>query len=750
MPSYAAAPVQLAGLNLNGLANELINQTVNQIKNQKPGKNQPQSAPTNSANAIEWHPTGELHILSGNGDFNSMSNKMLTVSAGTTISGGIKLQAINSGHSDAVAPLIWTPSWGDHSTSWKLINGWTPTGQSEQEAQLSFTAPATPGIYHIVFAFQWEMRGDQVASASNWSQGADKWNDGNDIAELTAAQISEAQVNGHTEDNWLIGDGYKQEYLPCDAITLVVAANSSSQPTQNILTVTTVAISMPTVYYDLTLGAQPADIKNPTPSHTIASNSDMPKPYGLLYSFSGENQPFEGCTFTISLTVTNTTDKALPPPTFTYSTTPATDVGGGTPSLSMLTPKSQNVPPHTQQMLNYVGKATWTDISMSSSSSLKPAQDALTAMGVIGDAAKTAIQQGTSLSEFAGKFSVGTAIAGDALTVAQSVKTLETTITTKRVTYLLRFGAQPSSLSYSVVDVSGQPFSYSLTICWPPPKNDVIHAYTISAIYEAGVAPVSTAASIGVGALASGATTPAGGLAAGEATGWAVEYVANVLEPYITDSPIDVQTILAVYPDYRDSWYTAAFTGSGFAPGTVQAVLQDYNCLDFPGCARSALQGKAIAASLQEPCPAEISVINNTPSTSSVSPFTSRTITQGTTPLSLGAPSVTSVSPILSKQTQTISISGNGFGTQNAFNGTSKFLKIHDDTANWDAGYNGDWIHLNVSQWTDSQILIKGFTGAYGLSEWKLNAGNKLTISVWNAQTVRGPATFNVTVSSNQ
>jgi hypothetical protein len=113
-------------------------------------------------------------------------------------------------------------------------------------------------------------------------------------------------------------------------------------------------------------------------------------------------------------------------------------------------------------------------------------------------------------------------------------------------------------------------------------------------------------------------------------------------------------------------------------------------------------------------------------------------------------PLINSVSAVAPEQTQTITISGSGFGAQNAFNGISKFLKIHDDTANWDAGYSGDWVNLNVSQWTDTQIVINGFTGAYGLSEWKLNAGDKLTVLVWNAQSGNGPATFNVTVNLNQ
>jgi hypothetical protein len=121
---------------------------------------------------------------------------------------------------------------------------------------------------------------------------------------------------------------------------------------------------------------------------------------------------------------------------------------------------------------------------------------------------------------------------------------------------------------------------------------------------------------------------------------------------------------------------------------------------------------------------------------------------QPVAPLSIGGvPVISSVSPIAPRQTQTITISGNGFGTQNGFKGTSQYLRIQNVTANWDAGYTDDTMIVNVSQWTDTQITVTGFGGDYGLSEeWKLNPSNKVTISVWNAQTGAGPATANVTV----
>jgi hypothetical protein len=183
---------------------------------------------------------GQIRILSGTGSFASVShtNKVLNVSPGSSLIGTVKLQTINLGHRDAVAPLIYTPSWGDHSTSWKLINRWIPTGQSEQRAQVSLVAPTTPGTYHIMFAVSWELTGDQVASMTDYGVGHDVWNDGNDIAELNTAQLASAQVNGYVFDNNLSGDlVYRSRPIPADAITVIVTtsnATSEAAPNPNI------------------------------------------------------------------------------------------------------------------------------------------------------------------------------------------------------------------------------------------------------------------------------------------------------------------------------------------------------------------------------------------------------------------------------------------------------------------------------------------------------------------------------------
>lgn len=260
VPQSVAAPVMLAAnFDLNNFAKQVLDQTIQQVQKQQSSQNQSQSTPTNSnifqtasqtANGI---PTasgtgGQIRILSGTGSFASVSDASdtLTVSPGASLDGTIALSVLNLGRSDAVAPLIYTPSWGVHSNSWQQVSGWVPTGQSQQKAQLSFTAPTTPGTYHIIFAVCWEVGGDHVASATSWGIGKDLgygwvnhydvWDDGNDIADFNAAQISSAQQNGWAMNNAMNGPDsshsttwYSQRPYPADAITLVVTGNGTTQ-----------------------------------------------------------------------------------------------------------------------------------------------------------------------------------------------------------------------------------------------------------------------------------------------------------------------------------------------------------------------------------------------------------------------------------------------------------------------------------------------------------------------------------------
>lgn len=115
-------------------------------------------------------------------------------------------------------------------------------------------------------------------------------------------------------------------------------------------------------------------------------------------------------------------------------------------------------------------------------------------------------------------------------------------------------------------------------------------------------------------------------------------------------------------------------------------------------------------------------------------------------------PVIDSVSAVLPQQTQTITISGSGFGTKAAYSGNSPYIWIEDQSGvMWQAGYDGpganDLVGLSVTSWTDTRIVLGGFTGSYG-GTWFLSSGDKLNLSVWNPQTGAGPGTCNMVVGA--
>jgi hypothetical protein len=119
----------------------------------------------------------------------------------------------------------------------------------------------------------------------------------------------------------------------------------------------------------------------------------------------------------------------------------------------------------------------------------------------------------------------------------------------------------------------------------------------------------------------------------------------------------------------------------------------------------------------------------------------------GATPGSL--PIITSVSPILPQQTQTITINGSDFGSQSAYTGDSNYIELIDSTGfAWDAGHTGNTVTLAVSSWSDTQIVLTGFSGNYGSYGYCIRPGDQLSVRVWNALTGAGPAYYPIVASS--
>jgi DNA-binding winged helix-turn-helix (wHTH) protein len=130
--------------------------------------------------------------------------------------------------------------------------------------------------------------------------------------------------------------------------------------------------------------------------------------------------------------------------------------------------------------------------------------------------------------------------------------------------------------------------------------------------------------------------------------------------------------------------------------------------------------------------------------------FQLRTHEAGLTPDS--SPEIASVTPIVPEARQRIVIKGRGFGLHVPYVHTdSPYLAIRNETAHWAAGriipWNSDEVMVDVESWTDTEIVVSGFSGDYGVKGWKLAPGDNLEIAVWNPESGVGPALYHLTVS---
>jgi hypothetical protein len=117
-------------------------------------------------------------------------------------------------------------------------------------------------------------------------------------------------------------------------------------------------------------------------------------------------------------------------------------------------------------------------------------------------------------------------------------------------------------------------------------------------------------------------------------------------------------------------------------------------------------------------------------------------------------PEIKTISKITTQKLQTITITGTGFGTHAPYTGNSDFISFLDTTKKWQAGYEGcllgfcttDTVTLIVHSWTNTKIVVGGFSGAWGTHNFTLARGNSEEISIFNPQTSAGPATKTVKV----
>lgn len=117
-----------------------------------------------------------------NGKAVDPKNPVVSLGAGAAIKGKLIIKHTNSVSSSSMVPVIWTPSWGDHATSFKTITTWVGAGEKNIEVPLDLKAPQNAGTHYILVASAAQTAGKWVASVTAWTAGTAKWNDGNDVA----------------------------------------------------------------------------------------------------------------------------------------------------------------------------------------------------------------------------------------------------------------------------------------------------------------------------------------------------------------------------------------------------------------------------------------------------------------------------------------------------------------------------------------------------------------------------------------
>jgi hypothetical protein len=115
-------------------------------------------------------------------------------------------------------------------------------------------------------------------------------------------------------------------------------------------------------------------------------------------------------------------------------------------------------------------------------------------------------------------------------------------------------------------------------------------------------------------------------------------------------------------------------------------------------------------------------------------------------PDSRTGPQIKRISRVVNQATQQITITGVNFGTHSPYDGDTPYLWTIDLNGNWRAGcYDsapcGTW--LNVTSWTDTQIVIAAFDGpSHGVPK----KHDALIFIVYNPVTLQGPSVKVVTV----
>lgn len=151
------------------------------------------------------------------------ADRTISVQPGQPIEGWVELD----GHHEwdnLTTPLIGTPTWGDHASSFIHYGN----ASHNVIADVDWAAPPTPGTYYIVFAFRAELDGGDVASMTNWAADPEVWDDGNDVAGWSEDMIADAMADRKVVADVLFNSGMRKRWVPANAVQVNVVEGENA------------------------------------------------------------------------------------------------------------------------------------------------------------------------------------------------------------------------------------------------------------------------------------------------------------------------------------------------------------------------------------------------------------------------------------------------------------------------------------------------------------------------------------------
>ena len=157
-----------------------------------------------------------------NGQALTPINRVLSLNPGETIQGEVSVRYTALWPAASVI-LAAVPTWGDKHTSFVNVSALpTPVVNAMSRHLLTIPGPDAPGDYFLVLAFAAETDAKWIASGTNWIIGAPIWDDGNDLADLTANDVAVGNAQGMLHPDWIFKNGRQPGFLPATVLKVQV------------------------------------------------------------------------------------------------------------------------------------------------------------------------------------------------------------------------------------------------------------------------------------------------------------------------------------------------------------------------------------------------------------------------------------------------------------------------------------------------------------------------------------------------